>query len=1608
MSPKKTPAKRTRINHILAETREILGDKFTQEHETFIKHYFAAVAAEDLAAREPRDLAGAALSHYRFGRQREPGEPLVRVYNPTRSRHGWESSHTVVEVVTDDMPFLVDSISMALNRFRFTIHLTVHPLIQIVRTPKGRLKSAEPPESETPEGSFIESWQQLEIDRETDPERLEELRKEILDTLRDVRLAVDDWSGMRQKANQIRVELETDPPPTEGNDTREIINFLEWMESNQFTFLGYREYDLVAEDDQDILKPRNGTALGILRNARRSKPRVLSADIREKARSRELLIITKANSFSTVHRPSYLDYIAVKEFDEEGNVRGERRFLGLFTSQAYSRSPSDIPILRKKIAEVMRRARMPRNSHAGKALQHILETYPRDELFQSSVDELLEITTGITQLQERQRVKLFVRRDAFGRFYSCLVYVPRDRYNTSVREKIENILKEELQGQHTESTVSIDTSMLARTHIIVRTRPGLAPEFDARTIERRIEHAIRSWQDHFKDALTSRYGEEEGLKLHRRYANCFPAAYREDVEPASAAHDVRRMEQLKDDETIRMSLYRPDEHLPHLLRFKIFRREQPIPISDILPMLENMGLRVLSERPYEAELGDLSIIWIQDVEMLHRSGQDLDIDEVHEKFKDAFRQVWYKQVEDDGFNRLVLAAGLDWRQVVLLRAYCKYLMQTGLPFSQSYMENILVSNPGIAARLVDYFETRFTPDLSGNRRKKLQSRHDVLMKDLDQVTSLDADRVLRGFLDTMSATLRTNFYQRDPVGEFKQYVSFKFDPHRIPELPLPRPEYEIFLYSPRVEGVHLRGGKVARGGLRWSDRREDFRTEILGLMKAQQVKNTLIVPMGAKGGFVVKASPKGNSREAMTALVQDCYRDFIRGLLDITDNLREGEVTPPPDVVRHDGDDTYLVVAADKGTATFSDLANQVAAEYDFWLGDAFASGGSVGYDHKKMGITARGAWESVKRHFRELGIDCQNEPFSVTAIGDMNGDVFGNGMLLSRQIRLKAAFNHMHIFLDPDPDPEASFRERERLFQLERSTWEDYDASLISEGGGVFSRSAKSVSLSPQIREMLDVSEKQMTPQELIRAILKAPVDLLWNGGIGTYVKSVDESHGEVGDRANDGVRVNGRALRCRVVGEGGNLGLTQLARVEYAMSGGRINTDFIDNSGGVDCSDREVNIKILLGMATSEGRLDGKKRDRLFMDMTEEVADQVLRDNYMQTQALSYTEAQATARINEHAHLIRVLERQGDLKRDLEFLPDDEFLKERRKAGKGLTRPELSVLLAYAKNDVYSALLASDVPEDEYLSLELFQYFPTPLRKTYAEYMERHRLRREIITTSITNSMINRMGPTFPQRMHEDTGADFSGIARAYTIAREALGLREIWSGIEALDNQVPASVQISMMIQAGRLLRNATRWLLNHPDAPLEISSQVAYFAPGTRQLQDRLTRLLPEREMQRMAQNIQQYVDMQVPESLAQKVAACDYLYPGLDIVEISDQRGLKLVDAARVYFELGEQLALDWLRDQIEELPVDGHWQSVARGTLRENLYAYRRQLTANVLDETAPEGLPANEQADAWCAENDERVQHSLRMLRDMQNVGGLDFATISVALQEIKKLARA
>lgn len=1598
--------KASHLNKVIAQARKKAPKESLPQIEEFSRQYYRAVSEEDLLERRPADLAGAALTHWNFAQKRTPGTPNIRVYNPGR-KDGWESTHTIVEMINDDMPFLVDSLGMALNKHGYSLHLTIHPIMRVRRNNSGKLTDLLAMDDPAVD-AITESFLHVEIDRETDTEKLKALWEDIAKAMYDVRAAVGDWQAMRATAAEIRDSLGKQKLPLDQAEISEGTVFLDWLINNHFTFLGYREYTLAREKGEDVLKVNPRSGLGILRD----KPDqdvsksflVLPKDIRSRARTKELLIITKANSISTVHRPGYLDYIGIKRFDAKGEVTGEQRFIGLFTSSAYSRSPRDIPLLRHKVEQVMQRSGLPRNSHGGKALLHILETFPRDELFQITTDKLFEITMGVLQLQERQRVKLFIRRDSFGRFFSCLVYVPRDRFSTQIRERIQGILHQALNGTRSESQAYLSESVLVRIHVIVRTTPWQFPEFDEAALEKQIADAVRSWQDELREALVKRFDEERGLELLRRFGEYFPAAYREDVKPKAAVFDIERMAELTSDDQLRMSLYRPQHNPKGLWRFKLFRREQTISISDALPMLENMGVKVISERPYEVDLPDGMLIWIQDFEMIYSQADGIDPAAVKGIFQDAFERIWRGEAENDGFNKLILAAQLNWRQVVLLRAYCKYLLQTtGIPFSQTYMENALVNNAQIARLLIELFEVKFDPRANKERDEQVQALTQRITEALENVASLDDDRILRGYLHVISATLRTNYFQTEGKSKLKDYLSFKFESNRIPELPLPKPMFEIFVYSPRVEAVHLRGGKVARGGLRWSDRREDFRTEVLGLMKAQQVKNAVIVPVGAKGGFYVKRPPAGGDREALLKEGVACYKTFIRGMLDITDNIVNDKIVAPKQVVRHDDDDPYLVVAADKGTATFSDIANSVAADYKFWLGDAFASGGSAGYDHKKMGITAKGAWESVKRHFREMGIDTQSTNFTVVGIGDMSGDVFGNGMLLSRHIKLKAAFDHRHIFIDPFPDPETSYKERERLFNLPRSSWADYNPELLSKGGGVYPRTAKSIKLSAEAREALGVEETAMTPQQLMRAILKAPVDLLWNGGIGTYVKSKRETNADAGDRANDAIRINGAELRCRVIGEGGNLGFTQLGRIEFALKGGHVNTDFIDNSAGVDCSDHEVNIKILLNQADKK-KLNEKQRNKLLAEMTDEVSTLVLRDNYLQAQALSIMEAQAATRLSEHAYLIRSLERAGMLNRTLEYLPSDDEIAERRAAGKGLTRPELSVLLAYSKIDTFRDLLESNVPEDSYLALELENYFPTPLRKRYQHLMSYHRLRREIIATAITNSMVNRMGATFAERMQDETGTSTATVARAYTIAREVFDMRGIWTAIESLDNTIPASVQIAMMVQTGRLMRHATRWLLNRQHS-LDIAKTVEAYAPGIRILLEKLPQVLGPIEATHYGETEQQYIDLGVSEKLASQIAAIKTLYGALDIVDVARERKLDVSTVAAAYFLLETKLELGWIREQIEKLPVDGHWQAIARGTLRDNLYTQHRHLTNLALQKHGKDAaLEAT--VNAWLAQREQRVQHALRVINEMHTAGSLDFATASVALQEIRKLA--
>jgi glutamate dehydrogenase len=1572
--------------------------------QRFVRSYFRGVGEEDLRERTPAALARVAMDHLTFGTERKPAhESLIRVFNPDPKTDGFDSPHTVVMIVTDDAPFLVDSIGIAFRRADISIHMIVHPVLDVHRDGRGRIVELG---SNGSEKIDAESWQMYEIDRQNDPARLEKIKKDIEATLDDVHVAVEDWPTMREKAKSVSAELESNPPPLPADEISEARRLLEWMEGRHFVFLGYRRYNLERGSNEDQLVPDNRSGLGILRNggrgARNAGAITLRGDLRAKARETELLILTKANSTATVHRGEYLDYIGVKTFDARGKVNGEHRFLGLWTSTAYHRTPRDIPVLRRKVDRVIEYFGLDSSSHDGKAVLNVLETYPRDELFQASVDDLSRIARGVVNLYERRTVRMLVRRDPYHRFYSCLIYVPRDRYNTEVRQRFEKIVLEGFNGTSVETQVQISGSNHARVHVVVHTDPETKIKVDYMAVEHRIADATLTWSDRLRDIVVENKGEAAGIALANRYRRAFPMSYEEDVSPRDALDDVADLEALREKAaTLRLNLHRPPEQKPERVHLKIVKLGEPVPISDLLPMLENFGLRVISERPYELNWPEGGSAWIQDFEVEHRDRVPVEIAKVEVDFTDAFLAAWRGDIENDGFNRLLLVAGLKAREIVVLRAYCRYLLQTGVPFSQASMERTLASNPAIARNLVRLFERRFNPDVAANKRDtdKLVGQ---IRTDLDAVASADEDRILRGYLNVVEATIRTNYYQL--INDLpKSYLAVKLDPSKIPDLPLPRPKFEVFVYSPRVEAVHLRMGYVSRGGIRWSDRREDFRTEVLGLMKAQNVKNTVIVPVGAKGGFVCKRLPNG-TREEVQAEVIACYQTLIRSLLDLTDNIAGGKIVPPPRVVRRDADDAYLVVAADKGTASFSDIANAISIEYGYWLGDACASGGSAGYDHKKMAITARGAWECVKRHFREIGVDIQKEDFTATGVGDMSGDVFGNGMLLSRHIRLLAAFDHRHIFLDPNAVAASSFEERERLFNLPRSSWDDYDRKKISKGGGVFPRTAKTITLSPEASSMLGIAATTAAPNEIIRAILKLPADLLWNGGIGTYVKSSEESNAEVGDRTNDAVRINGAELRAKVVGEGGNLGLTQRGRVEYALGGGRLNTDFIDNSAGVNTSDVEVNIKILLNPLMQAGKLTRGDRNKLLARMTNEVAGLVLRNNYLQSQAISTLELQARARLPEYQHLIRTLERSGELNRALEFLPADDELADRRKRGVGLSRPELSILLAYSKIWLTNHLLASDVPEDPYLSNELERYFPEPIQEKFSRQIAQHRLRREIITTATTNSLVNRMGPAFVPRAQEDTGAQPAQIARAYTAAREIFDMRATWAEIEALDTRIPAKLQYSMAFQTGRLVRHVTYWLLSQRKKGLQVDAAVAEFRKGVRQLEAEVVNVLGGSDRERFERVRKEHVDAGVPAPLAARIASLPAHNAALDIVEIATAHKVSVVEAARVYFEIGSRVGLDWLRDQIEQLSVDGTWQAIARTGLRNGAMRIHRRLAERVLSKT--EQGAAHARVAAWLEAAGDDLAQWQRTVTEMKASGAGDFATLSVGLESVRKLS--
>ncbi|MDX2371077.1 MAG: NAD-glutamate dehydrogenase [Colwellia sp.] len=1602
---------------ILKNVAQLIKKKVPQDTADLVEQFatllYGNISSLDLSNRNDSDMYGATLSLWSTLNEHTADTPMIHVFNPSVSKNGWKSSHTIIEVIVKDMPFLVDSIRIALNRLGLSPHLMLSLPLKLVRGKNKNITQLASNVDTKIKATSEESIFFIEIDRQSTKEELDTIKGELLSVVEDITLTVNDWQPMLKQFDNVIDDVKKAVLPGSKKAKDDTVEFLSWLASNNFTLMGYRSYGVAAVQGDIELVANMDSSLGLMKNSGTTSNRLISSlneSGREIALGENHLILTKTNSRSRVHRPAQLDYIGVKRFDGKGNVIGEERFIGLFGSAYYTNSALDLPLIKSKVKDVCDSSGFAKGSHAYKALINILETYPRDEILQSNVNELLQNVLGILQMQERDYCGLFVRRDAFDRFYSCMVYVPRERYNTELRIETQTLLQEAFDSdEEVEFTTYFSESVQARTHYIVKVKSTKA-DINVKEIELNLNEAARSWDDKLVSALVANKGEVAAKALSRKYTH-FPQAYKDEVLPGSAIVDIEKLERVNFSDGLEMLFYQPLEEKKdsRFVKLKLFHKGDPIHLSDVLPILENFGLRVIGESPYAIKTTDGETFWILDFSMLMNGENDFNIHTVSTLFQDAFAKVWQGDLEDDGFNRLVLGAGLEGRSVSILRAFAKYERQIGGRFSQSYIEDTFARYPSIAQLLINLFIQRFDPNNPATDSVK-DKAHITLLESiessLDNVANLDDDRIIRRFVEMISATIRTNYFQLDKLMGEKPYISFKMVPEKISEMPQPVPKFEIFVYSPQVEGVHLRGGKVARGGLRWSDRREDFRTEVLGLVKAQQVKNTVIVPVGAKGGFVCKQLPKGTRQEIFEA-GKECYRTFIRALLDITDNIVNGEIVPPVDVVRLDEDDAYLVVAADKGTATFSDIANGISDEYKFWLGDAFASGGSVGYDHKAMGITAKGAWESVKRHFREMDIDCQSTDFTCIAIGDMAGDVFGNGMLLSKHICLQAAFNHMHIFIDPTPDSAKTYPERERLFNLPGCSWEDYNKELISKGGGIFSRLVKSIKLTPQIKKMLGTQKQSMSPNELIQALLTMEVDLLWNGGIGTYVKSTKETNLEVGDRANDALRINGSELQAKVVGEGGNLGLTQLGRIEFSANGGRINTDAIDNAGGVDCSDNEVNIKILLNSLVQNGELTVKQRNKLLHDMTEEVGDLVIEDCYRQTHSLSITAKRGVNQMKEQVRFIQDLERAGKLDRALEFIPDDEEISDRIAKGNGLTRPELAVLLAYSKMVLKEELVHKDITDNPYHNRLLISAFPKQLRDKYQDEMQQHPLRAEIIATKLANKIGNDMGFNFVNRMQEETGGTVVEIANSYTMACAVFELEEFWQKIEILNNKISTAIQTEMLFQYRRTVRRATRWFLRHRNKALSIEQSIALYQPTFTILSKKLNNFIIEEEAKEIQRVESDLVAADVPKEISQRIAQLSTIFSALDIAGIADQEGKNVDLVANLYFKLGVRLELHWFLEQITRQVVANHWQALARASFREELDWQQRSLTVVVLQcdcNVKVEDL--DDMLDTWMEVNAIPITRWQHILSDFKIGQTHEFAMFSVALRELMLLS--
>lgn len=1567
---------------IIAALPRSLTEEQHLQISAFIPAYLSTIPSTETVTLSADDLAGIIISHWQLCRLALTESHRFKLYSPGADINGWHCVHTVIQLVAKDQPWLVSSLQASLDRAGHVIHRLMHPIISTARADSGDLLGID-------SGDQKESLIHIEIDAIASEKHdaISEIIKNLFATLEMVHQQSD---VLRARLDEIANSIHNE----------ELAAFLRWLDEEHFACLGAARLKV----DDGFSKLHD--CAGILGKDSKSSLLPSGLDPNQLAThlGNEPLVVSKASQRSPIIRNELADLVVHVIRDSNGIVKQLDCVLGVFITGLQNEAVSNIPWMRERVERVICNSGASAESHDGKSIASTLRGLPRAMLVQTHSKDLLDMATGIVALQERQQVRLFNSNDALGRFCNCLVYIPRDAYSRDLRLLIEQILVTHTNGM----SASFDTrfsseSALARLHFVIEKNPPYDRVIDWQAIELRIRQAAVTWNDKLEQSLRDGFDEITALQWHQRYTSSFPSAYKDDYSARAATADINFIEKSLPDSAPVMSFYRHIVADSGIINFKLFAQNHPVSLSDVIPIIENMGLRVESEQPFEIKRQDASIVWIHEF-TVQQTGtvSSSHEDDTATRIQTAFDHIWQGNVENDGFNRLMLAASLDWRQVVIIRALCKYLLQINVPFSQEYMINSLVANADITKLLVRLFEHRFMPTSAGEQTPLL---HEI-DQTLDQVASLDEDRILRAYRNLILATLRTNAYRTNDDGRKREFLSFKFDCDAVPELPLPKPKFEIFVYSSKVEGIHLRGGSVARGGLRWSDRREDYRTEVLGLMKAQMVKNAVIVPVGSKGGFYVKAELPAE-RDAMMQVVISCYRTFLSGLLDITDNLNAQEIVPPADVMRYDKDDPYLVVAADKGTATFSDYANDVAIKYGFWLGDAFASGGSVGYDHKKMGITAKGAWESVKRHFRNLGIDTQTQEFTAVGIGDMAGDVFGNGMLLSSKLKLLAAFNHQHIFVDPSPDVEKSFAERKRMFNLPRSSWEDYDSSIISAGGGVFSRSAKQIELSEQARQALGTELHTLTPTELITVILKAPVDLLWNGGIGTYVKGQVETQADAADRANDNLRVNGDQLRARVVGEGGNLGFTQLGRVDFARKGGLIYTDAIDNSAGVDCSDHEVNIKILANALVGSQDMTLKQRDQLLESMTDEVGELVLNDNYLQTQCIDLCVMDGSAALNEQSRFMQHLESIGRLDSEIEFLPDAEEIAERLANERSLCRPEIAVLVSYSKMVMFDDLMASDFTQDPALEKILCDYFPRALNTNYHEQILNHRLRAEIIATLVTNDLVNRLGPTFAFRLHQELNASTSDVAAAFVIVREAFKLPALWAEIEALDNQIDAAEQYRMHILVRGLIERSIHWLIRTRKTNQNIKELVERFQPGLDELLDAMPECLSESETRTLAQRVQYFSNAGVSEATATKVGQVVPMSSSLDIIEIARSLEQPVACVAAVYFALGQNLELSWLRERIGSLVANSHWHKMATSELRSDLHYQQRHLCAEVASATDAE-LPAGKRVELWSAGNAHATDKYRNLITDMKGSATTDFAMLSLAINEVHKLLRS